>query len=288
MPDNHSIPPVPQDPKEQVAMLDVHPAHHAAHNLRDFFVHIATIVLGLCIAVGLEQIVEYLHHRHQVAAARDALRVEREENRGAFAVNYTYFRLQTAALQNDLRVFTFLQQHPGTPEEKLPGVPSWSAGYDIQADSAWKNAQQNNVVALMPQSEAEQYAQLYKLVEETAALAGNSAAATTRASRYGFVDPNPSHMSSIQVAEEINLITEALGSNYVWGLFMNNFHASFPDFAPAPTRDELRLLIGHVRSEADRKKIAAAQALTEKDLAPLRAAQLAAIQLESAKSADRH
>ena len=28
-------------------MLDVHPAHHAASTWRDFFVHIATIVIGL-------------------------------------------------------------------------------------------------------------------------------------------------------------------------------------------------------------------------------------------------
>ena len=258
-------------------MLDVHPAHHAASTWRDFFVHIATIVLGLCIAVGLEQTVEYIHHRRQVGDAREALRVEREENRKAFAVNYTSFRLQTAALQNNLRVFTFLQQHPATPEEKLPGVPSWNTGYGIQAESAWKNAQQNNVIALMPQGEAELDAQLYTLVEETGTLAGNSAAATTRASRYGLVDPNPSHLSPAQVAEEIDLIRDALESNYVWGLFMSNFHISFPDFTPAPTRDELHLLIGHLRSEADRKKLTVAQALTDADLAPLRAARIAAI-----------
>jgi hypothetical protein len=46
-------------------MLDVHPPHHPTHSWRDFFIHIATIVVGLLIAVGLEQIVEILHHRHQ-------------------------------------------------------------------------------------------------------------------------------------------------------------------------------------------------------------------------------
>jgi hypothetical protein len=51
-------------------MLDVHPAHHAASTWRDFFIHIATIVLGLLIAVGLEQTVEYIHHRHQLKKAR--------------------------------------------------------------------------------------------------------------------------------------------------------------------------------------------------------------------------
>ena len=46
-------------------MLDVHPPHHAANTWRDFLIHIATIVIGLLIAVGLEQTVEAIHHRHQ-------------------------------------------------------------------------------------------------------------------------------------------------------------------------------------------------------------------------------
>ena len=37
-------------------MIDIHPPHHAATTRRDFFIHIDTIVIGLCIAVGLEQL----------------------------------------------------------------------------------------------------------------------------------------------------------------------------------------------------------------------------------------
>ncbi len=47
-------------------MLDVHPPHSPTHTWKDFFIHLATIVIGLLIAVGLEQTVEYLHHRHLV------------------------------------------------------------------------------------------------------------------------------------------------------------------------------------------------------------------------------
>jgi hypothetical protein len=34
-------------------MLDVHPPQEASHSWKGFFIHIATIVIGLCIAVGL-------------------------------------------------------------------------------------------------------------------------------------------------------------------------------------------------------------------------------------------
>jgi hypothetical protein len=51
-------------------MIDVHPPEHAAHSWRDFLIHIATIVVGLLIAIGLEQMVEHLHERHQLHELR--------------------------------------------------------------------------------------------------------------------------------------------------------------------------------------------------------------------------
>jgi len=61
-------------------MLDVHPPHEAAHTWKDFFIHIATIVVGLIIAVGLEQTVEYFHHRHQLHRLEESLNEEFERN----------------------------------------------------------------------------------------------------------------------------------------------------------------------------------------------------------------
>ncbi|MEO6807070.1 MAG: hypothetical protein ABI286_12175 [Edaphobacter sp.] len=46
-------------------MLDIHPPEHTPHSWRDFFIHIATIVVGLLIAIGLEQTVEAVHRQHE-------------------------------------------------------------------------------------------------------------------------------------------------------------------------------------------------------------------------------
>ncbi|MGA8940248.1 MAG: hypothetical protein WB439_13885 [Acidobacteriaceae bacterium] len=46
-------------------MIDIQPPEHTPHTWRDFFIHIATIVVGLVIAVGLEQTVEAVHHHQQ-------------------------------------------------------------------------------------------------------------------------------------------------------------------------------------------------------------------------------
>ena len=65
-------------------MLDVHAPREAVHTWKDFFIHLATIVIGLLIAVGLEQTVEYFHHQHQVAEIRRSLAEERRINEVIF------------------------------------------------------------------------------------------------------------------------------------------------------------------------------------------------------------
>ena len=51
-------------------MLDVHAPEHTPHTVRDFFLHIFTITIGLLIALGLEAAVDrhHVHLRHEADA----------------------------------------------------------------------------------------------------------------------------------------------------------------------------------------------------------------------------
>jgi hypothetical protein len=73
-------PKVNSDPEISRPMLDVHAPHESIHTWKGFVIHIATITIGLLIAIGLEQLVEYLHHRHQAAALAGKLKAESYEN----------------------------------------------------------------------------------------------------------------------------------------------------------------------------------------------------------------
>ena len=107
-------------------MLDVHPAHHAASTWRDFFIHIATIALGLLLAIGLEQTVEHFHNRHNIADTREALRHEHDLNVKLYAVRTDEYRRLAPILQTDLAIFLYLQKHPGAPARDLPASSSGS------------------------------------------------------------------------------------------------------------------------------------------------------------------
>jgi len=60
-------------------MLDVHPPHHPTHSWRDFFIHIATICVGLLIAVALEQTVEAIHRQRERTELRHTLHDESQQ-----------------------------------------------------------------------------------------------------------------------------------------------------------------------------------------------------------------
>jgi len=83
-------------------MIDVHAPHESIHTWKGFFIHIATIVIGLLIAIGLEQSVEYIHHRHQLQEARRELLIEADENLHLIELNIESTRKTLLALDADI------------------------------------------------------------------------------------------------------------------------------------------------------------------------------------------
>jgi hypothetical protein len=220
-------------------MLDVHPAHHAATTWRDFFVHIATIVLGLIIAVGLEQTVEFFHHRHQIAETRELLRNEREVNKQTFARETKSFRIVTVELQNNLQVLAYLQYHPGTPDEKLPGALLWLHGGPLYESAAWDAAQSSGVTSLMPREEAAENASLYAQFRKISESNRETWLAINDAERYSLIDSRLSNLTPAQIAEITTLTQIALTKHFINGLDLQNLADKFKDFPPSVTLAEL-------------------------------------------------
>jgi hypothetical protein len=253
-------------------MLDVHPPHAPTHTWRDFLIHIATIVIGLLIAIGLEQTVEYFHHRHQVTETHEALRREREHNRLAFAIDTAAFRYGVETMKNNLLVLTFIQQHPGTPEEKLPGLLVWTATVGPAEQSAWLAAQQTGITSLMPRQEVADNEHIYKKLSKAGEASGQFWRAVNMAGHYAYLDPDPSHLTPAQVDQEIILTEDCIEANFRLGVELRNLNDDHPDFSPAPSWPELFSSIGGKRSEQDSHKLTIAHALTSARLAATRSA----------------
>jgi hypothetical protein len=249
-------------------MLDVHPPHASVHTWRDFFIHIATIVVGLLIAIGLEQGVERLHERHQAHEASEALQREFEDNHNRIGNEISFWRRGTAALENNLLVLRHLQQHPDTPEEKLPGTLYWGISHMVFAHAEWDSTQQTGIIKLLPQSVATTQAFYYLELQRVEESADAVWLAINDAEAFSLADPNPTHLAPPQLAEVITLTERALTKQVLLGEALLNLNASDPNLPQNITREELN----QVRNRQDQKSnpaLAAADALT---LARLKAA----------------
>jgi hypothetical protein len=144
-------------------MLDVHAPRAAAHTWRDFFIHIATITVGLLIAVGLEQTVEWFHHRHQRKELETQLL---EEARHNFEGNQENFAASDAELQWLLSVQADVQSMlVGRPRlkyrfrpESSPGVP---VNWTLYETGVWDAAKASGTIELLTPDVAQKYTVLY-------------------------------------------------------------------------------------------------------------------------------
>jgi hypothetical protein len=246
LPDNLGASDVVASPTSQehaIRMLDVHAPHGAARTWKDFFTHIAAIAIGLLIAVGLEQTVEFFHHRHQVAEPREALLVEREQNHMRFADQTTEFHHRVPIHETNLAVFRYLRLHPGTPEKELPGKVSWHNIGVSFIDYAWQSAQQTGVTAFMPQDEVRRNAELYRRLKTCAESFAAFRVANTEARTYTVDDADLSHLTLVQIEGQIRLTRILLNRFYRYGSDLRSLSISNPDFSPAPSLGEIASIV---------------------------------------------
>jgi hypothetical protein len=260
-----SVAETPALPEISAPMLDVHARQEVVHTWKDFFIHIATIVIGLLIAIGLEQTVEVFHHRHQVAEAREALRLELDQNRRAYADRIIEFHRQTAALLNNIDVLRYIQQHSDARQESLPGILVWHAVRGEFTESAWKTAQQSNVTALMPQHEVRRYTLIYDRIEQVARSFDVIWPAIVQARLYGIFDSDPTHLTAAQLAEEMTYTKNVLVQHFAAAAALVQLNHADSSFTPALTKDELNEIM-HVSDTEEDPKLAAAIALTNRRL----------------------
>lgn len=141
-------------------MLEVHAPHQNVHSWKDFFIHIATIAVGLLLAIGLEQTVEYVHHRHQLREARVELLLEVDGNREVLRKNMDSIRTLQAQLDRDM---TEIRQYQSS-KTAINGKLNYSHNIFRPRDAAWLAVKENGILGLMPYEEIEVHNYFYSLL----------------------------------------------------------------------------------------------------------------------------
>jgi hypothetical protein len=217
-------------------MLDVHAPHEVLHTWRGFFIHIATIVVGLFIAVALEQSVEAINRHREAAALREDLRQESRQiladARNSEAAHLYEIRwLTTRIAQTQLAI---RERHPiGLRETN--DMPNY-ASPDIPI---WRSAKAAGRTALLTKGEVNAYAEIEYVqahIEERE-IVKNSARYAVKSFNREFPplpngDPDLSNASAEELHTYLALLTtayEAITAYIHWLRTLNGAESAVVD-----------------------------------------------------------
>lgn len=253
------------NPQLVTPMLDVDPPHHAISSWRDFFIHIATIVVGLLIAIGLQQTVESIHDHHELNATRQALLHEQQSNDKAWADDEGDWRRTFVELKNNLAVLEYIKHHPSTPQTALPGELRWSQLPFHWNHAAWDAAQRKGIVQRMSPEEANGYLEYYEGMAVMSQQSLQTWDAINAAASFDLLDPDPTHLSGQQLDQVIQLTLTALQKQVTYGDSFGLYAVEFPDRPHTITWGLIESL-SPTSFDLDPKGMAAAHAITERRL----------------------
>jgi hypothetical protein len=139
-------------------MIDIHPPQHGAMTRRDIITHIAIVVLGIFIAIGLEQTIEVVHHLHQRRELESNLRTE-------LRLDLLYDAADYRILAN-VRAYTVeLKSAVSARRAGNPSPPAPPAAADTRRNQVpiapsmaiWDTAKLDATITLLPTNQIEMY-----------------------------------------------------------------------------------------------------------------------------------
>ncbi len=147
-------------------MLDVHPPHEKMHGIRDFFLHLFTITVGLLIALALEGCAERWHHRQLRDEADANLRQEIRENAKEIESAHVANASEQANLE---KVLEFLEARKEGRNYDSHEIRLGMAIGELK-NASWKTASATGALSYMEYDHVQSYATAYQLQDKYSAL----------------------------------------------------------------------------------------------------------------------
>src|SRR5438105_10721119 len=142
-------------------MIDIQPPH-AIRSVKDFLLQLATITIGILIALTLEGTLEWVHHRRLVHEAKANLSTEIHENQVEISQGLAGLRTAEQQLQQMVTLVHKLQQNRATPVGDIKF--NWTLD-ELHATS-WNTAAVTGAIAYMDYKEVKRYTRVYDLQQQ--------------------------------------------------------------------------------------------------------------------------
>jgi hypothetical protein len=139
--------------------MDIHPSHRSITSLKDFFRELVTITAGILVALSLEGLLAWQHHRDLARDARANIIGELQSNQRELANERRDLDKMDAELRELIELVHQLESRNAHIPKSVPFI--WSLA-ELHA-TGWDSAQSTGAVSYMPYEEVKRYTEVYDL-----------------------------------------------------------------------------------------------------------------------------
>jgi len=126
--------------------MEVHPPEHPIFTWKQFFIHMASVCLGLLIALGLEQTVEYLHHRHEGHRFEEDMTMEAERNLEVIAYDHKALHRQADYYQSCRVTLAAAKAEGSKWRVQLPPTLQHNSAFISPSIAVWSTGKESQMV----------------------------------------------------------------------------------------------------------------------------------------------
>lgn len=189
--------------------MEIHAPEGPVTSLKEFLVHIGIVTIGILIALSLEGLLEWRHHRELVNEARANIASEVQDNRKEL----DYFIKNAPQAQKDqqqaLQLIGNVLAHRNLGAHSSLHLVANLA--DLNSTS-WATAQAVGALSFMEYGEVKRYARVYQLQEEFLRLQQKNLDTVTSALAVFAENKDPKELPEADLRTERSRILDSLSS----------------------------------------------------------------------------
>ena len=189
--------------------MEIHAPEGPILSLKEFFVHIGIVTIGILIALSLEGLLEWRHHRELVAEARANITSEIQDNRKEL----DYFIKNAPQAQRDHeQALQFIGKVLAHRDLGTHASLRLVAHLSELNSTSWTTAQAVGALSFMEYGEVKKYARVYQLQEEFLRLQQKDLDTVASALAMFSEGKDPTELPEADLRTEKNRILDSLSA----------------------------------------------------------------------------
>jgi len=193
--------------------MEIHPPAKPIESAKDFFLHLFMIVLGILIALGLEQAVEAWHHHEMGVEARENILQEIRDNQKELEGERRLIAKNKEEMQHSLQVIRQFLAHQKLKEASM----SLTVNNANLFSTSWTTAGATGALAYMGYAEAKRFARAYEIQELLRHLQEERMRAVVHAlAPVSYSKNGPDSMTDEQLRETERAVIDCLAQSIEW------------------------------------------------------------------------